>query len=279
MNRDGWNVLSGRSATLAAARPGIGLVRGLAVAPAFLLLLVGAAFSWRRLDGALAAPLDWPGLLAAGLFVAALAALARGGGRALAGEEPRRRRLTLECLVSASALSAAAALSLPGTGWLGLALCWGALAAEECWAWQSAVWPGRASRATGAAAGHAPEAGPWSAGRPADRPAGDVIQQITRRRTIDGREALSGWIRVPLAPGQRSATVHVAFCPPLCAPQMAVQQCEGPPARIRAVQVLPYGARLDVKLVQPSPAAVDLLLEFTARAAGTDAAGDAPASH
>ncbi len=150
-----------------------------------------------------------------------------------------------------------------------------ALAAEECWAWRAALWPDRAARAIGETAGDAPEAGPWSA----DHPAGDVIQQITRRRAVDGREALSGWIRVPLAAGQRSASVHVAFCPPLPhAPQMTVQQCEGPPARIRAVQVLPYGTRLDVKLVQPSPAPVDLLLEFTAQAAGTDPGGDASAS-
>jgi hypothetical protein len=105
-----------------------------------------------------------------------------------------------------------------------------------------------------------------------------VIQQITRRRAVDGREALSGWIRVPLAGGQRNASVHVAFCPPLRAPQMTVQQREGPPARIRAVQVLPYGTRLDVKLVQPSPAAADLLLEFTAQAAETDPGSGPPAS-
>ena len=275
MNRDWWRVLSGRSATLAVARPAIGLVRGLAVAPAALLLLAGAAFWWRRFDGALTAPLAWPGLLAVGLFLAALAALARGAGRALAGKEPAARRLPLECSVSASAVSVAAALSLPGTGWLGLVLCWGALAAEECWAWQPALWPGRASRALGATVGGAAEAGPWGPGRPT----GDVIQQITRRRAVDGREALSGWLRVPLAAGQRSASVHVAFCPPLQhAPQMIVEQREGPPARIRAVQVLPYGARLDVKLIQPSPTPVDLLLEFTAQAAGTDAGGDAPAS-
>jgi len=273
MNRDWWRVLSGRSATVAVAGPAIGLVRGLAVTPASLLLLAGAAFWWRRLGGALAAPLAWPGLLAAGLFLAALAALARGAGRAFAGGEPRGRSLPLECLVSASALSAAAALSLPGTDWLGLVLCWGALAAEECWAWQPALWPGRASRAMGATLGGALEPGPWDT----DRPTGDVIQQITRRRAVDGREALSGWLRVALAAGQRNASVHVAFCPPLPhAPQMTVQQRAGPPARIRAVQVLPYGTRLDVKLVQPSSTPVDLLLEFTAQAAGTDAAGDAP---
>ncbi len=112
-----------------------------------------------------------------------------------------------------------------------------------------------------------------------DRPTGDVIQQITRRRAADGREILSGWLRVPLAAGQRSANVHVAFCPPLQhAPQMSVAQREGPAARIRAVQVLPYGVRLDVKLTQASPTPVDLLLEFTAQTAGTGTGDEGPSS-
>jgi hypothetical protein len=275
MSRDWWRVLAGTSGTLAVARPASGLVRGLAIAPAVLLLLAGTAFWWRRLGGALTTPLPWHGLLAVGLFLAALAALARRAGPALAGNESAGRRLTLECLVSASVVCVGVALSLPGTGWVGLVLCWAALAAEECWAWQLALRPGRAPAGLAAAVGEAPEAGPWSP----DRPTGDVIQQIARRRAADGREALSGWLRVPLAAGQRSASVHVAFCPPLQhAPRMTVEQREGPAARIRAVQVLPYGARLDVKLTQPSPTPIELLLEFTAQAAGAEPGGNAPSS-
>jgi hypothetical protein len=102
---------------------------------------------------------------------------------------------------------------------------------------------------------------------PFPRPAGDVIQHLVRTRLADGSERLAGWLRVVLAPGQRSANLHVAFCPPFPrSPRISVQQREGPAARVKEGQLLPYGARLDVKLAQAAETATSLVLEILVQA-------------
>jgi len=96
----------------------------------------------------------------------------------------------------------------------------------------------------------------------------DVVQQLMRSHTPDGSEVLSGWLRVEMAAGQRSASLHVAFCPPFVqTPHLAVEQLSGPATRIKTVQLLPYGTRFDLKLDQPSPSASSVLLQFLARSA------------
>jgi hypothetical protein len=101
-------------------------------------------------------------------------------------------------------------------------------------------------------------------------PADEVTQQLTRSRTAEGSEVLSGWLRVAMAPGQRSANVHLAFCPPfLRTPRVTVEQVGGPEARIKKVQELPYGARFDLKLAVLSEEAATVLLQFTAEAASS----------
>ena len=98
-------------------------------------------------------------------------------------------------------------------------------------------------------------------------PPDEVVQQLTRIRTADETEELRGWLRVPFAAGQRTASVHVAFCPPLSVtPQLAVEQIDGPDARLKTAQLLPYGARIDLKLAAASAEAGAVLLEFVARA-------------
>ena len=67
-----------------------------------------------------------------------------------------------------------------------------------------------------------------------------VVQQLTRSRAANGTEEISGWLRTSFAAGQRTASVHVAFCPPLGAtPELSVEQIDGPEARIKTAQVLP----------------------------------------
>jgi hypothetical protein len=98
-------------------------------------------------------------------------------------------------------------------------------------------------------------------------PAGDVIQQLVRTRLSDGSERLAGWLRVGLAPGQRSANVHVAFCPPFArSPRIHIEQREGPAARVKEGQLLPYGARLDLKLAQAAETATTVVLEILVQA-------------
>jgi hypothetical protein len=237
--------------------------RWLAIWTAGLLMSAAAAIWWRRLSGAVEMPLDWRMLLAAAALVAATAGAARASWtRWTRGQLAPRRLRWFDGLVSLGVLAAGGALSLPGSPPAGLVLLWALLIVEESWAWVPVrKWfRGRVVPAPGT-----PETQPGE--DPADPravPSGDVIQQFTRRRAADGTEMLSGWLRVALCAGQRTASIHLSFCPPLDrAPQLVVHQREGPPARVKASQVLPYGARLDLKLVEAAEAAGYVLLEFS----------------
>ena len=98
-------------------------------------------------------------------------------------------------------------------------------------------------------------------------PAEEVTQQLIRSRAADGTEVLSGWLRTFFAAGQRTGSVHVAICPPLDAvPEVAVEQIDGPEARIKTAQVLPYGVRLDLKLAAAAGEPTGVLLQFSATA-------------
>ncbi len=79
--------------------------------------------------------------------------------------------------------------------------------------------------------------------------AGIVLQQLTRVRDVMGVESLYGILRAEFTKGQQTATIHVGFCPPLnYTPTVNVEVLEGPEARIKIVQSLPQGARIEVRL-------------------------------
>ena len=263
------------------------LVRWVAATSAGLLLLAALVLCWRRVNGELDRPLALPFLT----IVAASVAAAVAAGRMAWRYQLRRRRAAgadwiVPAILSAAVLAWGASVSLPGTAQSGLLLLWGILAVEELWAWRPTTW--RRPR-FGASAGGATKRGirvdppraavphPFpvaaSSGHP---PTGDVLQQLTRCRTAGGGEVISGWIRVPLAVGQRSANVHVAFCPLFNrTPKASVEQIEGPVARIKTGQLFPWGARFDLKLSSPTEGPETVLLQFSAKAEppmpGTDA--------
>lgn len=242
------------------------LVRTLGDAGIGLLLLAGALVAWRRLAGAVSHPAEPAVLLAAGILAAALAATFRLGRGAT-------RRTGWIPTVALATL--AFALGVRGTGALGLAALWGPILAEEIWA----VW--RISRPGLRPAGVRPvrrtaELLDSAFGLIAAAPVvvvvepqadGEVTQQLVRSRAADGTETLSGWLRLAFAPGQRQATAHLSFCPAFAqAPLLDVRQTEGPAARVKTGQVLPYGVRLEVKLASPAGEAIAVRLAFSARA-------------
>lgn len=144
---------------------------------------------------------------------------------------------------------------------------------EEGWAW---LWFFRKSKRNGSSSTKHPFQSPVCKKETLDPlvagtiPAAEVTQQLIRSEAADGSEELSGWLRLPFAPGQRTGSIHVAFCPPLrVAPELAVEQIEGPEARIKTAQLLPYGARLDLKLAAAAESPTVVLLQFTAGTAGT----------
>ena len=248
------------------------------------VLLFGAALlCWRRAVGALSNPLDLASLAAVALPVVAMAAIARTLGRFRpTGKRPGWLETCQAVLLSASVLATGAALSLHGTPLAGLVALWGILIAEEIWAWRWRRLPGLPAMPrwrrprfrpvrVDAPQAVAPHSTAHSDDRPivADAPPDEtVMQQLTRSQAADGTETLSGWLRIPVALGQRTANVHVAFCPPFPhTPRARVKQLNGPEARVKTVQLLPYGVRFDLKLREPSESAAAVLLQFSADAA------------
>ena len=222
------------------------------------LLAVAAVFiAARRLAGALATPLGPFPLLAAGGLLAGLAQIARVPAQ-------RGRPWAAGALISLAMAAIAASLSLPGSRAIALLGFWAVIVGEELWAWRSMLPAGRSNSPLPPAV-ELP-AGDDSIGElEPPEPAADVLQQLTLRATTEGGAELSGWLRIRLAAGQRTGSLHVAFCPSFGqVPEVQAEPVSGPDCRIKAAQVLPYGARLDIKLDAPAGQCENVLVWFRA---------------
>jgi len=239
-----------------------------------LLVALAGVVLWRRLAGALDTPLPAPVLAGAGVLVATLAAGTRLAWRR---QFPQRPPLpagrVIELVPGAALVVLGIAWSLPGTSVYGLAILWGVVLAEEAWSFRGGLRSrtGRRSPPPEAARAAAPVAEiPAEPPVPlpipsAAQPADDVLQQLTRTRQPDGTDRLGGWLRARFAVGQRTESVHLAFCPPFeRAPRLEVSHRGGPAVRVKTGQLLPHGARLDLKLAATAEQPEWVLLEFTA---------------
>jgi len=240
-----------------------------AAAVSSLLYLTAGLLVARRLAGALGEPLDTAQLaIAACGFAAATLSIRLLLGGDTAGlfsivkntVVPANRGVrqhgysrVLVCLLTtalptAAALAAGLSLSLPQSTAVGLAVFWTIiLGTESCFFAYSAF--GRLFRIA---------LEPQTA---VER----ITQQLVRSQDADGAETISGILRAEFLRGQRTAAVHVAFCPPLSAlPALEVSQTDGPPARVKTVQLLPYGARFDIKLAKDAAAPTAVAVQFSA---------------
>ncbi len=101
---------------------------------------------------------------------------------------------------------------------------------------------------------------------PAFLPA-EVDQQWKRSTLEDGSQVVQGMVRVRFAAGQRTTSAHLAFCPPLAGSlELEFEQVDGPEARIQLGQLLPHGARLDIRLPQASPTPDSVVIDVAAQA-------------
>jgi hypothetical protein len=95
--------------------------------------------------------------------------------------------------------------------------------------------------------------------------AADIVQQLTLRTTPEGVQELSGWLRMNLVTGQRTGTLHVAFCPPFeKPPAVEAEAVSGPDCRIKVAEAQSYGARLEIKLNGSAAADESVLVSFFA---------------
>jgi hypothetical protein len=293
--------LGGAPETQPIGRPAAELRRWAAGTLVGLLWCAALLIGWRRLAGTINIPLQPVWLLLVGGLVAVAAAGLRLVLRFLPAHSPcRLPDWLIPLLATAAVLGLGAALSLRGTDTRGLIAFWAVLLGEELWAWRPAMWrsppdqagalrpPRRAGvRPVEQPAGHrlpaalnagSPASGYPASGCPASGyPGDDVLQQLTRSQAADGSEQLSGWLRVVFAAGQRTAIVHLAFCPQFATtPELAVEQLDGPEILRINQAVFCFGARLDLKLAAPAEEPLGVRLQFSAR---SKPLAPAPTSH
>jgi hypothetical protein len=228
-------------------------------------------FVARRLAGAFSEPPPIGAYLLLGLVFAAAAVLVR---RELATAVSRTSVSNgwICCGGSIVAIVGGVSVSLPSASVIGLLLLWLPIALEEGWAWRQ--WMERRGPT-------AIEAPPLTAATSVE-PDAEVIaldsavaelafadttitQHLVRRREHDGGESISGYLRAAFMPGQRIVNLHVPFCPPIAIiPSCGAETINGAPARVKVSQVLPQGARLEVKLDQVSTEPQQVVIEFSA---------------
>ncbi|MCH7729663.1 MAG: hypothetical protein IH991_24800 [Planctomycetes bacterium] len=91
-------------------------------------------------------------------------------------------------------------------------------------------------------------------------------QLLTRERSEDSSECVTGMLRASFLPGQRTQSLHVAFCPPLdTVPHVVSEQIDGPAVSITVAQAESFGARFDLRLRASAQSNTEVVLEFVAR--------------
>ena len=92
-----------------------------------------------------------------------------------------------------------------------------------------------------------------------------LLQQVSRSRTAEGSDVAQGMLVAEFTPGERTATLYVAFCPPfLFLPTVDAEPVDGPDCSVKIEQVLHQGARFEVRLARASTATERVAVEFVA---------------
>ncbi|MFP6667730.1 MAG: hypothetical protein VB876_10480 [Pirellulales bacterium] len=244
---------------------------------AVLLLAVGFGLAIRRIAGGLHEPLSAAGFLLVGLALAVISTMLRFGAPATmlrSGANLAQRGF----VVLAPPLAVAViciSICLPGSSNIGLCGLWLIVVATEgafCLFVRSRFRIGGPPQPTRSL----DEQQQVEKKSPERLDAADVtatsqglaanlLQQFHRGADKDTGEYCHGMIRATFVAAQRTDTLHLSFCPPFYStPELHVEQTEGPDAQVKVTQLLPYGARLEVRLASAPETDVQAVLEFTA---------------
>lgn len=102
----------------------------------------------------------------------------------------------------------------------------------------------------------------------------DIVQQLFRVREDNGQEVIYGTLRADFQPEQRTAVVHVGFCPPLdYVPEIEAESLPGQTTRIKVVQAFSHGVRLDIRLPAPAKESCHVWIDMAARPNSAEPAG------
>jgi hypothetical protein len=226
-------------------------------AAATLLVFVAVLLAERRLAGALVAPLDGGTFLRAALGMALLAA---------AVQLSRLGDIAAKLALAGAAGLALAAVTLPATPPWSVGLGWFVLAATEV-----AVFLAPTMRWTRATLKNQ-VVQPTEPRLDNDE---QLVQRITRMRSPSGGETIQAVARAVFGKGDRLADVHLAFCPPLdAAPKLTARVIGDSDATATITLAQTYGTRIEVRLPQPAPTGMSILLETKGEAGPAQPAGD-----
>lgn len=232
-----------------------------AIVALFVMSLLLAA---RRFAGS-HRPLDPASAILLAVFLAGGAALLRLVWRRTAIlHASHRLQFAAWILPTAFVALTSLALFTSGSSTAALLIAWLVVIGEEGFM----LWHTRPQRHTSPTRerGTGDAANPSLAGRASVLPA-TATQSLVSTIEDDGTHVVAGTLRARFKPGERTAVIHVGFCPPLPAlPHFECEQTDGPEAEFKLAQLLTHGARLDVRLrLRPEDAAV-VELEFHAAA-------------
>ena len=244
------------------AEPLLQLAGFLSAASWAMVLVISSALFARGLIQPGGRPLD---PVAAVLLVAALASLAlltRTYWQINSTATTNSFRWLILLLPGAALIASALAVTLPGIAVFAAALVWTAVLLEEAFAlWQARRSWKLATQVSNAARG---VRRPASDTASSESPSG-ATQSIVRVENADGTETISGTLSARFEAGQRSAAIHVGFCPPLSLdPIVECEQSGGPDADIKPVHILPHGAKFDIRLKRTALEPAIVQLEFHA---------------
>lgn len=100
----------------------------------------------------------------------------------------------------------------------------------------------------------------------------NLLQQLYRLKDEQGQEIIYGTVKADFVTDQRTAVVHVGFCPPLSyLPEIEAEALPGSFARTKVVQSLAHGTRLEVRLASPAENDLSLWIDMAARPVGAQA--------
>jgi hypothetical protein len=246
-----------------------------ALALSVSMALVAIFLLSRRLTGGLSTPLSPLLLITVGLIAAAGACSAQ----LLIQSCNRANVFALSSIVASWLILPvppviAIAVSLPGSSSLGLVALWLSVGGTELGLWQlrknrpvtvAELISGQPQTITSQPIIKSSAIGADEVPVQDHREALTATQKLVYHRAVDGALHVEGWLQARFIAEQRTAIVHVAFCPAFDrAPRVEAELVEGPPAELRPTLVLPWGVRWEIKLDAPATAPTIAKFEFIA---------------
>ena len=243
-----------------------------------LLVVLFTILLIRHQIGMFQQPIPAGGLISVGILLALLFAWFHG----VQWQQFTESRLTLIhglawCLPLLLSALVTLSLSLPGSSPTALAIMWSLLGTSEA-GWTTAMFIARHRQRTDTLVPVVSTATVLTNSsqdlrdhldESLESSSAELIQQMTRRLRTDGGESIQASTQASFASGQRTTTVHLAFCPPLEKPPVIeCHQLDGPPCRIKTAEAEVYGARFELRLRDrcPDPSEVHFQIEATSSA-------------